>query len=950
MEDYLSGDTMSRCKKAAAFAATAILLCSITLPTHSMPANPAPRIFVQPDGSSFEASPQGDERMLWFETVDTNEVVVYNPLSSSYEYAEVEVDVEGFFLRPSGLLFGQTPLNVIPEIHYEDLMEAWNTAWEGYGDHSDHGHGGESAPEAQSGEGAPEHGSAAPTPGQYIYNSLFIMVEFDDFQFTSDEATWSNKIFGGYPSEVSAGSLNDYYQEISQGQLFFTPANENQGTANDGFIKVQVSGNHPQYARDWSGWRTKLVEAFNAAANHIDFSQYDTNQNGTIDKTELLVSFIISGRESSYSGSESEGFWGHAYFSHNFGSYNGVDVSTGYMGFGERQGPTNAPYDSTLGIIAHELGHSAFNLRDLYNQPTAISYWGLMGTGSWGYKSGERLGARPVHMTAYSKMNASLQNGSRGFFQPQQVTPSGSAQLITTSHPFGTADYNFVRLPGEYSYQYWLVEQRKVEGYDEGLLRNGNGTDGLVAGDTGILVSYSQSTSRLWINRMSGQSTGTRKTDMMYGGHVTSFTPATTPNTNYPNSDVFSGLVIEQVSSASEQMTAYVRREAYPCTSFTDTLPNHETAGRAYSQVEGQTCFGTFCYGGSTVYYANGSSENLGSSTWTQITLNETSPNYYTTESCPVGDTTAPVISLNGSTDITVYQGAAWVDPGYTATDETDGDITANVIVSGSVDTATTGDYTLNYNVSDAAGNSATQATRVVHVVVEPVDTTAPVIALIGDTEMTIIVNTAFSDPGFSATDNTDGNITSLVTVSGSVDNTVIGTYELRYNVSDAAGNAATEVLRTVNVVAEPEDTTVPVITLNGASAITLNVGDNYVEPGFSATDNVDGDISAQVVISGSVNTNIAGDYTLRYNVSDAAGNAATEVTRTIHVEEVTACVEHTASVNAHISAGRAYNCGTYGFNGCAVGSDTDIGLTFLTTPVTLKEQPLGHFDLGSCN
>ena len=89
---------------------------------------------------------------------------------------------------------------------------------------------------------------------------------------------------------------------------------------------------------------------------------------------------------------------------------------------------------------------------------------------------------------------------------------------------------------------------------------------------------------------------------------------------------------------------------------------------------------------------------------------------------------------------------------------------------------------------------------------------------------------------------------------------------------------------RTVNVNA---DTTAPVITLNGNATIDLNVGDVYTELGATATDNLDGNLTSAIVTSGTVNTAVAGTYTISYNVSDAAGNAATQVTRTVTVNEV---------------------------------------------------------------
>ena len=88
----------------------------------------------------------------------------------------------------------------------------------------------------------------------------------------------------------------------------------------------------------------------------------------------------------------------------------------------------------------------------------------------------------------------------------------------------------------------------------------------------------------------------------------------------------------------------------------------------------------------------------------------------------------------------------------------------------------------------------------------------------------------------------------------------------------------------TVNIVAGVSDTVKPVITLVGASTINLTVGDAYTELGATATDNVDGNLTSSIVITGSVNTNTAGTYTRNYNVSDAAGNAANQKSRSIIV------------------------------------------------------------------
>ncbi|MBE0423033.1 MAG: DUF5011 domain-containing protein [Lutibacter sp.] len=80
-----------------------------------------------------------------------------------------------------------------------------------------------------------------------------------------------------------------------------------------------------------------------------------------------------------------------------------------------------------------------------------------------------------------------------------------------------------------------------------------------------------------------------------------------------------------------------------------------------------------------------------------------------------ISDAGAPIITLLGDTTMNVAIGATFTDPGATAEDDLDGDITANIVVGGDVvDVNTAGTYIITYNVSDAAGNAATQRTRTV--------------------------------------------------------------------------------------------------------------------------------------------------------------------------------------------------------------------------------------------
>ncbi len=81
------------------------------------------------------------------------------------------------------------------------------------------------------------------------------------------------------------------------------------------------------------------------------------------------------------------------------------------------------------------------------------------------------------------------------------------------------------------------------------------------------------------------------------------------------------------------------------------------------------------------------------------------------------------------------------------------------------------------------------------------------------------------------------------------------------------------------------KDTEKPVIELFGDTTITLKFGENYNELGAVATDNVDGDLTKKIKISGKVDTQKAGEYIIKYTVTDKAGNKTT-IERKVIVEE----------------------------------------------------------------
>jgi P2-related tail formation protein len=216
-------------------------------------------------------------------------------------------------------------------------------------------------------------------------------------------------------------------------------------------------------------------------------------------------------------------------------------------------------------------------------------------------------------------------------------------------------------------------------------------------------------------------------------------------------------------------------------------------------------------------------------------------------------DTTAPVITVTPGTD-TVEQGSTWADAGATS----DGGET--VTVSGTVDINTPGTYTITYSATDTAGNTGT-ATRIVTVVD---DTTTPVITVTPGTD-TVEQGSTWADAGATS----DGGET--VTVSGTVDINTTGTYTITYSATDAAGNTGTAT-RIVTVV----DTTAPVITVTPGTD-TVEQGSTWADAGATS------DGGETVTVSGTVDINTPGTYTITYSATDAAGNTGT-ATRTVTV------------------------------------------------------------------
>ena len=230
-------------------------------------------------------------------------------------------------------------------------------------------------------------------------------------------------------------------------------------------------------------------------------------------------------------------------------------------------------------------------------------------------------------------------------------------------------------------------------------------------------------------------------------------------------------------------------------------------------------------------------------------------------------------VSLNGPREISLHYGETYEEQGaqatFVGTYFQKKPLEIEVSTENIVDSKKLGTYLLKYTAvyKDTIGTAYRKVTIV--------DREAPVISLVSDPKGYTLPTKTYKEEGFSATDNYDGDITENVKRH-------VTREKITYTVTDSSGNTAKVVRKIVY-----DDPIAPKIKLKGGKSVVVNLGDDYIEPGFTAKDNCDGDITDKVIVMGNVDTSKTGEYVLQYSVEDTYKNR-TVVSRTVQVKKKT--------------------------------------------------------------
>ena len=271
--------------------------------------------------------------------------------------------------------------------------------------------------------------------------------EYGEQWVHTTEQDWVDILFN-----MEGASLNNYYDYMSDGKFQWVPVKETYGTQDNGVISIAIKNVHPNCIAGSGQWVHCFNQIVEAASEYMDFSIYDKNGNGIVEKYELCLCFILGGAETSSGNTNMKEVYGfHAYYKDydqdNELTVDGVKVGrSGFFGTGAISG--GKPL--TFGVFAHELGHylGAPDLYDTKNGNTpgydyAVRSYCVMANGTHG--------TSPAHFNPYLLSEF-------GFRQTTEVNSDGEYTLYSKASKEG--EYNILKLTTPNPGEYYLIENR----------------------------------------------------------------------------------------------------------------------------------------------------------------------------------------------------------------------------------------------------------------------------------------------------------------------------------------------------------------------------------------------------------------------------------------------------------------------------------------------------------
>ncbi|MHC5217250.1 Ig-like domain-containing protein [Enterococcus sp. LJL128] len=406
----------------------------------AVPSLEVEQTYVQPDGTAFAATQYGDE---FFNYVAGEDGSVYVKKADDYWYyqvnglsrSSVEAKV-GIDSKPSGT------------VNKTEVVKQGNGAAE-----------------------RQQFSDTLRTQQNKVLNKeqnlLVVLVEFNDIKISTTEEEWHQKIFGS-----DGKTMKNFFSEQTNKRMEVKPAKETAAVKN-GILKVQMDQEHPDMGNGFNSFELS-ANILQRIKDKVDFSIYDRDKNNYIEPDELHVMFIIAGYEQS-SGKHGKSVWGHKGWSSHLTTVNGLKF-TDFTMFGEKMRYKDEDVSSSIGVICHEFGHD-IGLPDLYNTEQVngaadgygVGIVSLMAQGAWGadrtfngmYWETDFWGSSPVGLDAYSKIQLGVpfESLDRTLFYEKDVKAVSAA------------DPTILKLQSINPNEYFLIENRQMNGFDRGMFR-----------------------------------------------------------------------------------------------------------------------------------------------------------------------------------------------------------------------------------------------------------------------------------------------------------------------------------------------------------------------------------------------------------------------------------------------------------------------------------------------